>query len=203
MAKAVLQGLACALVAACSPYSSNGLFACTDNAQCDPGGTCSGGFCAFADSGCASGLKYGDLAGSLSNTCVGGGGSGSGKDAGVDSSRDAKVFMDAHVDSPPNQFCYGMSGLVQACFSAMPTGTVALTTAIDTDTYPCATVLGTSPGCVIAADAIMESGTVNVTGTKPLVLVAMIVIVVVVPTWIVAGAKVFVMVGASRGVMMT
>ena len=163
MARGLLWGLACVVVGACSPYDANGAFACTQDTQCDPGGTCSAGFCAFPDNGCSSGLKYGSLAGSLSNQCVGA------NDAGVD----GKIYMDAHIDTPPNQFCYG-TGIVTACFSAAPTGTTKLTADIDTGGSSCATTLNNTGACVIAAGTLdIDAGvTVHATGTKPLVLVA-------------------------------
>jgi hypothetical protein len=145
-------------LAACSPYGG-GSFTCTDDDSCGAGGVCEAdGFCAFSDTTCASGLKYGGLSGPSSNQCV----PAAGGDGGV---------ADAAPDTPPNEFCYG-TGVVVACFAAPPTGTQAIATPIDTDTFSCADVIGTSPGCVIAADSITISGPVNVTGGQPLVLVA-------------------------------
>lgn len=168
MARGLLGGLACVLVGACSPYDSNGAFACTDNSQCDPGGTCSTGFCAFPDSSCSSGLKYGGLAGTMSNQCVGA--TMGSADAGVDS----KIFMDAAIDSPPGQFCFGANNpLVKPCFATNPTGTVTLSADFNTDTGPCDTTLNSIAACVKSGgDIELPSGTVHVTGSKPLVLVA-------------------------------
>lgn len=49
-------------------------FKCTDSAQCSAtGAVCEpDGYCSFTDSDCASGRRYGEFAGSLSNQCVGG-----------------------------------------------------------------------------------------------------------------------------------
>jgi hypothetical protein len=144
----------------CSPYGG-GAFSCTTDEQCGAGGRCeSDHFCAFLSSGCPSGYKYGEASGPNSNQCVGGSNDGGLVDG-----------PGSNIDTPPGQFCYGM-GLVQACFAARPNGAPTLSSAIDTDTYACATVLGPDPGCVIAADSITVTGTVNVTGSRALVLVA-------------------------------
>jgi len=157
-------------IAACSPFGG-GAFACSDNSQCGATGVCSAGFCAFADPSCSSGERYGGASGPMSNQCVGG--STPTMDSGAPDSEvplgvDAKQFLDA-----PGPFCYGV-GLAMACFAAAPTGTVALTSAIDTDASPmCSTtVMGNPPWCVIAGAEINVSGTVVATGGKPLVLVA-------------------------------
>ena len=44
-------------------------FACTQDSDCS-GGVCAGAFCGFPDDSCASGLRYGDHAGSVSGLCV-------------------------------------------------------------------------------------------------------------------------------------
>src|ERR1044071_7917818 len=73
------------LGAGCSPCGG-GSFACSDNAQCAPNGTCAAGFCAFPDPSCPSMLKYGDSSGPHSGTCVG---ASSDVDGGVDGPIDA------------------------------------------------------------------------------------------------------------------
>jgi hypothetical protein len=83
------------------------------------------------------------------------------------------VKMDAAVDSPPGEFCYG-SGLVRPCFTSAPTGSTKLTTDIDTDGSACVTPITDVGACVIAAGTIgIDSGvTVHARGSRPLVLVA-------------------------------
>jgi len=51
---------------------SPGPFPCNTNADCGPGGFCEGdtNLCSFDDEACASGRKYGEHAGALSNTCT-------------------------------------------------------------------------------------------------------------------------------------
>jgi N-acetylneuraminic acid mutarotase len=77
-----MRALALALLAACGGPSD--AFQCTDNASCRLGGATgiceSTGFCAFADSSCPDGSRYGAAAGSLSNQCVG---AGTGSDGGT------------------------------------------------------------------------------------------------------------------------
>lgn len=86
-----------ALLAACSLASLLGgclrstEFHCNDSTQC-AGGTCQPvGFCSFNDSGCTSGQRFGESAGSYAGQCV----DGDGGDAGVDAPLD-----DAPVDVP-------------------------------------------------------------------------------------------------------
>ena len=151
-------------IAGCSPYGG-GAFTCAMDTQCGAGAKCLDSLCAFPDDHCSSGYRYGDLAGTSSNQCVGA--------TTTDAAVDTPMSIDGPpIDSPPGQSCYG-TGPGKACFAQPPTGTQTLTAAIDTDGGMCSTaVLGTSPGCVIAADSIAISGAVAVTGTKPLVLVA-------------------------------
>jgi hypothetical protein len=157
-----------ALGASCSPFGNGNTFACTDDSQCGAGGTCSAGYCAFADSSCASGERYGASAGPNSNQCVG----------ATTTSPDAPTMMsgpDAFVyeDAPtPGMVCYG-TGLATACFATAPSTPVTLNAAIATDGGQCATnVIGNPPLCVIAGSTVTVTGTVVATGTKPLVLVA-------------------------------
>jgi hypothetical protein len=157
ISKVVVQ-LALAGLAVFATGCYGGSFTCLSDAQCGIGGRCEPDhFCAFADTTCPSGFKYGDTSGPNSSQCV------NGSDGGI---------VDGPIDTPPNEFCYG-AGVVSACFASKPTGGVTLSnTTINTDTYACATVIGSVPGCVVAGDSIATSGQVNVTGSKPLVLVA-------------------------------
>lgn len=67
-------------------------FHCSDSTQC-AGGTCqSVGFCSFEDSGCPSGQRFGESAGSYAGQCTDGSGP---DDAGMDMALD-----DAMVDAP-------------------------------------------------------------------------------------------------------
>ena len=153
-------------VAACSPFGG-GAYSCERDDQCS-GGTCSAGFCSITDSTCTSGLRYGDSAGGLSNTCVGAG------PIDANNGIDGKEFLDAHVPMDGIS-CFG-TGFGQTCFATPPSAPMTVATgALDTDTSQlCATnVKDNPPWCVIAAtDLTIDLGTLAVTGTKPLVLLA-------------------------------
>lgn len=153
---------ALALGCSCSPYGG-GSFTCSENAQCAPNGTCSSGFCAFPDPSCPSMLKYGDSSGPNSGKCVGANGN---IDGGID--------VDADNSTPDGAVCYGNS-LVHACFAAAPTGTKTVNAAINTATSNmCATLVGPNANawCVIAGSSVSVTGTVQVTGNRPLVLLS-------------------------------
>lgn len=86
-------------------------FSCEDSAQCGAGGVCEGnGLCSFVDGECASGRRFGDQQGELSNSCVG---DGPAPDGGIDGPTcpddlDCDLVLDA-VDNCPtvaneNQF---------------------------------------------------------------------------------------------------
>ncbi len=165
-ARILIAGAIAASVAACSPFGGGG-FSCERDDQCGAG-TCSNGYCSFVDPSCDSGYRYGDLSGSLANTCVSAGATG---DANGD---DAQTFLDARVAMDGGS-CYG-TGFGRTCLTTPP-GTPATLTAqrVDTDTSPlCATdVVGNPPWCVIAAtDLTIGAGTLSAIGSKPLVLVA-------------------------------
>jgi hypothetical protein len=154
-----------ATLVACSPYGG-GAFNCAMDSQCGAGGHCVNSFCAFTDENCASKLRYGDLSGPNSNVCVGAETPDGGTTMGSDAS------MTGSDSGTSGNACYGM-GPGKVCFAQAPTGTQNLSAAINTDGAMCATnVIGTSPGCVIAGDSIAITGTVTVTGSKALVLVA-------------------------------
>ena len=84
-------------------------YVCETSDQCGNGGTCEQpqGFCSVADQTCSSGRRFGDAAGSLSNTCVGGdtgsdggpGSDGSGSDGG---NKCPDTYL-ALAGAPPNQ----------------------------------------------------------------------------------------------------
>jgi hypothetical protein len=159
--------VAAALVG-CSPYGG-GAFTCTQDSQCSGGGQCVNSFCAFSDGQCPSGLRYGELSGPNSNVCVGQEMPDAGTPMDSDAGSDSGMGSDAGMGS---NACYG-AGPGKVCFAQPPTGTQTINAAINTDGAMCATtVIGTAPGCVIAADSITISGTVTVTGSKALVLVA-------------------------------
>ena len=153
------RGLAIVVgIAGCSPYGG-GAFTCSMDTQCGAGAKCADGFCAFPDDHCSSGFRYGGLAGASSNQCIG----ATSSDGGVVDTPEM-VFLDAPIDSPPGQSCYGQ-GPGKVCFAQPPTGAVPLTGAISTDGAMCSTlVLGTSPGCVIAGDSITISAAINASG---------------------------------------
>jgi hypothetical protein len=57
-----------ALVTGCLPKQ----YHCASDSECGANGACEPtGFCAYADSSCASGMRYGDLSGSYSHVCIG------------------------------------------------------------------------------------------------------------------------------------
>lgn len=155
MAARVAVACAIAALCGCSPYGG-GEFACTTDSQCGADGKCSAGFCSFPDQDCASGFRYGELSGSLSNQCVG------------------AQTVDGGVD-PDAGNCYG-GGLITACFETVPTGALTLAPAsiINTDTdEKCSPTTNNVAACVIAAESItVPSSYVAATGSRPLVLVA-------------------------------
>ncbi|MEO8704133.1 MAG: hypothetical protein ABI867_29040 [Kofleriaceae bacterium] len=80
------------------------------------------------------------------------------------------------VDGTGDQACYG-TGTVRVCFATAPAGALAVTGTLSTDgTPPCAAnvVSGGDGLCVVAAGSISVAAGVTIrgTGTKPLVLVA-------------------------------
>src|SRR5450432_1300695 len=143
-------------VAACSPFGG-GAYSCARDDQCS-GGTCSAGFCSVTDSGCISGLRYGDSAGGLSNTCVGAG------PIDANNGIDSKEF---HDGPPPGVTCFG-TGFGKTCFATVPTAPMTLDAQqINTDSSPlCATNVETNPPwCVIAAsDLTISAGTISAIG---------------------------------------
>lgn len=154
--------LGCALFASsalldvgCSPFGG-GAFECTLDTQCGAG-TCSSGFCSFPDPACESGLRYGEASGPSSNQCVGG--------TTPDGGSEDMVIPDSGI-------CYG-TGLVRACFAAAPAGMKVLGGNINTDTEAmCDADPRNAAWCVIAGASVAVPTNVNVTGSKPLVLVA-------------------------------
>ena len=88
-------------------------FHCATDSDCrlaGAQGTCEAvGYCAFSDSTCTSGLRFGDLSASYANQCVG---DQPGDDASTDGPHDAHVFHDA----PPASFCDTTSGTLAACW---------------------------------------------------------------------------------------
>jgi hypothetical protein len=83
--------------------------------------------------------------------------------------------VDAPPDGPPIDalVCFGTSSEDTVCLTIGPTAPVTLPVAIDTDGATCSPYVLSGPaGCVIAATDITAAGTIVVTGTKPLILVA-------------------------------
>jgi hypothetical protein len=93
--------LAVVLVAGCLRSTA---YHCGNDTDCQKGGaqgTCEPeSFCSFPDPDCASGKKFGDLSGPLSNTCVGGGGGDGGVD--IDGSPGIDANNDIDGDGVPN-----------------------------------------------------------------------------------------------------
>jgi hypothetical protein len=145
-------------------------YRCATDTECGGGGTCeSVGYCSFTDSSCADGRRFGDLSGPYANTCVGGGG---GDDAGIDAPIDTP-------DAPPGPACFGGTGAYQLCFDPAPAGSLTLSGTLDTATdarcgaIPAPwTTAGQANACIVARGGITITGTLNVIGTRPLVLVA-------------------------------
>jgi len=91
---------------ACSPYGG-GAFHCEEDRQCTGGGTCEpDGLCSFPDPQCASGRRYGELAGERSRTCV------------VDDAPIDAPAADASIDSPPPPpFCDPADTTLVGCWA--------------------------------------------------------------------------------------
>jgi len=73
-----MRVVAIAALAVVSGCLQTGEFKCADSSECDLGGVqgvCQGvGYCSFSDPACASGQRFADLSGDLSNDCVEGSG---------------------------------------------------------------------------------------------------------------------------------
>ena len=65
---AMLRLLVVCAFAGC--YGDGWSYACTADAQCGSDGICSDGHCAFVDTSCTSGYRYGELSGPAANECV-------------------------------------------------------------------------------------------------------------------------------------
>jgi hypothetical protein len=153
---------AAAGLAGCSPFGGGSAFTCDLDTDCDAkaGGRCEANkLCSYMDPSCMpSGQRYGENAGGNSGRCVG------------DEQGD-----DGGIDTPPGLMCFGAAnGLVRPCFMSAPTGDVMLQGSLDTDTSPLCKPpqTGGEGYCVIAANNINVADTTAVTGSKPLVLVA-------------------------------
>jgi hypothetical protein len=73
--------------------------------------------CSFADGECASGRRYGDLAGGLSRVCVGDEPADGGVDAPPrDGDPDAPSLIDAPIDAPPTPFCDTTNAALVGCW---------------------------------------------------------------------------------------
>jgi len=76
-----------AFVAGCLPKQ----YKCASNSDCGANGACEPtGFCAYADTSCASGMRYGDLSGSYAHACF------------TDFDNDAPFAIDAAADAAPD-----------------------------------------------------------------------------------------------------
>lgn len=173
---ATVAGLLCAtLHLACSPFGGASAFTCDEDSDCQGGGQAGGrcelstGFCAFPDDTCGPDGRYGELAGSLSNQCVG----GSTTDGGVDAEPDG-------MPPDPDDVCFGSTGgLEKPCWAPaeVPDQPVTLSTTATIDTMTsnlCSTTVKNTTACVIAGSTISLSGgvTLRAIGAKPLVLVS-------------------------------
>jgi hypothetical protein len=167
--------LALALVAGGTGCLKSVQHQCAQSTECTVSGvqgTCeTTGFCSFPDPSCPGGQRYGELAGSLSNTCVG----GAGGDGGADS-----PVVDAPVDMfvPDARECFG-AGAYELCFAGMPPmGTVSLAGTLDTGSDARCVAMpqswadaGQPDACLLLARDLAVTANLLVTGTRPLVLV--------------------------------
>jgi len=94
---------------------------------------------------------------------------------GIEEDRFGDDAGDAAVGQDTNQqlTCFGAAGsFLQVCLPSLPTASLALSGSLNTSTDArCIAPLGLDV-CVIAATAIDVTGTVNVSGTRPLILLA-------------------------------
>jgi hypothetical protein len=161
-----------ALITGCNYGAAS--FRCENDGQCGAGGVCTppgaaGGLCAFPDSSCTSGYRYGDLAGPQSNQCVG----TQPVDAAIDAAIDAPP--DVAIDAPPDaaQLCFG--SFLNICLESPPSAPLSIdeVTLIDTgNSSLCATVTSGGDFCVLTGTTISITGALRATGPKPLVLIA-------------------------------
>jgi hypothetical protein len=152
-----------ALVTGCNPGAP--AFLCGgDDSKCGPGGTCEpNGLCSVPDATCPSGRRFTDVAGELSNQCVGG----------------EQPMVDAAVDAPPDvaidaRVCFGTTFPI--CLAAPPTMPLTVAANMTFDTSQADTCAATTSGgdglCVVAATTIAISAELRGIGNKPLVLIA-------------------------------
>lgn len=134
---------------------------CGPNGECPPGMTCTTGHvCIGNDVSSCSGVDA-----SPPGDTGGGGGSDGGSGSG----------SAACTGSPDGH--YGSGQMLQVTLSSPVMTQLALTSDVDTDLASCLsgvtlTPSPSTPVCVLAAQTITITGTVRVTGSKPLVLVA-------------------------------
>lgn len=156
---------------ACSPFGGAASFHCENDQDCQDtsqgqnNGFCAVGFCAFPDDACGSAGRYGSLAGGLSGQCV------------MSDGGPPDVLEPDGPPIEPEDVCFGTGGLVEPCFAPadQPSGAVALTADIDTDTSNlCSTTVKNATACVVAGGtvSIANGVTIRATGSKPLVLLA-------------------------------
>ena len=152
MVKAAFVGAlaACMLIAACSPFGGASVFNCENDSQC-AGGVCQPErVCSFADTTCPSGQRFGEHAGSLSNTCVG-----------------DQMMGDAAIDAPT--MC---TAGTKSCFNHAVETCNATGTGFDPQMrQPCALTCidgGGTPSCVAATNiAATDQQMCNATGQAP------------------------------------
>ncbi len=117
---------------------------------------------AVACAGCSGILGIGDFA--LTDANGPGSGDGSGSGSGSDGSGSG---------SGDAALCFGT--LAQLCFQAPPSGPVTIDAAVDTDSDPRCVTIAQATGqpelCAIAGDVVTVTGTIRVTGGRPLALV--------------------------------
>jgi len=174
MRRASCVAIALALaVPACSPFGA-GAFHCERDDQCVDGaraGYCEEpvGFCAFDDSGCDSGRRFGASSGSVADQCVDA--TNLQVDAGTG---DATSTVDADFTG-----CYGHGALVVCPVESVPAGgavSIGVARLVDTTAGSSDCIALRAPGaldvCVIAGAPLSLGAAITATGPRPLVFLA-------------------------------
>jgi hypothetical protein len=157
------------------------VFTCATDVECGSGGVCAPhGYCAFTDSSCADGLRYGERSGPYANECVG----GTGIDASIPDADPTCTCATDHLscaagDVPCPLGCMGLGGGGARCLTIVPSNgidpapaagvTMPITIAggvatFDTDTGQISGVLVRAAGPGVAGGIVyqQQSGSIGV-----------------------------------------